>query len=43
MARSMLMVEVSGGQVGGRQSLGYIEVVKVTLGNRGMTRLCVNA
>ena len=31
------MVEVSGGQVRGRPRLGWMEGVKVALGNRGMT------
>ena len=31
------MVEVSGGQVRRRQSLGWMDGVKVALGNRGMT------
>ena len=37
MARRMLMAEVSGGLVRGRPSLGWMDVVKVALGNRGMT------
>ena len=37
MARRMLMAEVSGGLVRGRQRLGWIDGVKVALGNRGMT------
>ena len=44
MARSVLMAEVSGGRVRGRLRLGWMDVVKVALGNRGMTveamRLC---
>ena len=36
MARRVLMAEVSGGQVRGRPRLGWIDGVKVTLGNRGM-------
>ena len=30
------MAEVSGGWVGGRQRLGWMDGVKVALGNRGM-------
>ena len=37
MARRVLMAEVSGGRVRGRPRLGWMEGVKVTLGNRGMT------
>ena len=37
MARRVLMAEVSGGRVRGRQRLGWMDGVKVTLGNRGMT------
>ena len=37
MARRMLMAEVSGGRVRGRQRLGWMDGVKVALGNRGMT------
>ena len=37
MARTVLMAEVSGGLVRGRQRLGWMDVVKVVLGNRGMT------
>ena len=37
MARRVLMSEVSGGQVRGRQGLGWMDDVKVALGNRGMT------
>ena len=37
MARKVLMAEVSGGWVQGRQRLGWIDSVKVALGNRGMT------
>ena len=37
MARRVLMAEVSGGQVRGRQRLGWMDGVKVALGNRGMT------
>ena len=31
------MGEVSGGRVGGRPRLGWMDGVKMTLGNRGMT------
>ena len=37
MARRVLMAEVSGGQVGRRPRLGWMDGVKVALGNRGMT------
>ena len=37
MARRMLKTEVSGGRVRGRPSLGWMDGVKVALGNRGMT------
>ena len=37
MARRVLMAEVSGGWVRGRPSLGWMDGVKVALGNRGMT------
>ena len=37
MARSLLMAEVSGGRVRGRQRLGWINGAMVALGNRGMT------
>ena len=37
MARTVLMAEVSGGRVRGRPRLGWMDGVKVTLGNRGMT------
>ena len=37
MARRVLMVEVSGGRVRGRPGLGWMDGVKVALGNRGMT------
>ena len=37
MARRMLMAEVSGGRVRGRPRLGWMDGVKVALGNRGMT------
>ena len=37
MARRALMAEVSGGRVRWRPRLGWMDVVKVALGNRGMT------
>ena len=37
MARRVLMAEVSGGRVRGRQRLGWMDGVKVSLGNIGMT------
>ena len=37
MARRVLMAEVSGGRVRGRPGLGWMDGVKVALGNRGMT------
>ena len=37
MARRVLMAEVSGGRVRGRLTLGWMDGVKVALGNRGMT------
>ena len=37
MARRVLMAEVSGGRVRGRPRLGWMNGVKVALGNRGMT------
>ena len=37
MARSVLMAEVSRGRVRGRPLLGWMDCVKVALGNRGMT------
>ena len=37
MARRVLMAEVSGGRVRGRPRLGWMDAVKVALGNRGMT------
>ena len=37
MSRRVLMAEVSGGWVRGRPRLGWINGVKVALGNRGMT------
>ena len=37
MARRALMAEISGGWVRGRPRLGWMDGVKVALGNRGMT------
>ena len=37
MARKVLMAKVSGGWVRGRPRLGWMDYVKVALGNRGMT------
>ena len=37
MARRVLMAEVSGGRVRGRRRLGWMDGVKVALGNRRMT------
>ena len=37
VARGMLMAEVSGGRVRGRPRLGWMDGVKVALGNKGMT------
>ena len=37
MARRVLMAEVSGGRVRGRPRLGWMDGVKVVLGNSGMT------
>ena len=37
MARRVLMVEVSGGRVRGRPRSGWMDGLKVALGNRGMT------
>ena len=37
MARRVLMAEVSGRRVPGRPRLGWMDGVKVALGNRGMT------
>ena len=37
MARRVLMTKVSGGRVRGRPRLGWMDGVKVALGNRGMT------
>ena len=36
MARMVFIAEASGGQVLGRLRLGWIDGVKVALGNRGM-------
>ena len=36
MARRVLMAEVSGRRVRGRPRLGWMDSVKVALGNRGM-------
>ena len=36
IVRRVLMAEVSGGRVRGRPGLGWMEGVKVALGNRGM-------
>ena len=37
MARRVLKAEVSGGRIRGRPMLGWMDGVKVALGNRGMT------
>ena len=37
MARRVLMAAVSGGRVRGRPRTGWMDGVKVALGNRGMT------
>ena len=37
MPRRVLMAKVSGGRVRGRSRLGWMDGVKVALGNRGMT------
>ena len=37
MARRVLMAEVSGGRVRGRQRLGWMHGLNVALGNKGMT------
>ena len=37
MSRRLLMAKVSGGRVRGRPRLGWMDGVKVALGNRGMT------
>ena len=37
MSRTVLMAEVSGGRVRGRPRLGWMDGVKVALGNRGIT------
>ena len=36
MARRVLMAEVSGGRVHGRPRFGWLDGVKVAIGNRGM-------
>ena len=36
LAKRVLMVEVSGGQVRGRQRLGWMDDMKVALGNKRM-------
>ena len=36
MAKTVLMAEVSGGRVRGRPRLGWMDGVKVALGNRGI-------
>ena len=36
MARRLLIAEVNGGRVRGRPRLGWMDGVKVALGNRGM-------
>ena len=37
LARRVLMAEVSGGRVRGRPRLGWMDGVKVALGNKGIT------
>ena len=37
LARRVMMAEVNGGRVRGRQRFGWMEGVKVALCNRGMT------
>ena len=37
ISRRVLMAEVSGGRVRGRPRLGWMDDMKVALGNRGMT------
>ena len=37
LARRVLMADVGGGRVRGRPTLGWMDGVKVALGNRGMT------
>ena len=37
ISRRVLMAEVSGRRVGGRPRLGWMDGVKMALGNRGMT------
>ena len=39
MARRVLMAVVNGGRVRGRPRFGWMDSVKVALGNRGMTVL----
>ena len=39
MAIRVLMAEVSGGRIRGRPRLGWMNGVKVSLGNRGMTHV----
>ena len=45
MARRVLMAKVSGGRVQGRKRIGWMDGVKMALGNRGMmaetARQCV--
>ena len=36
MARRVLMAKVNGGRVRGRPRLGWMDAVKVSLGNRGI-------
>ena len=40
MDRRVLMAEISGGRVRVRPRLGWMDGVKVALGNRGMTGGC---
>ena len=42
MARRVLMAEVSGGRVRGRPRLGWMDSVKVALGNRNDGQGCVS-
>ena len=42
MARSLLMAEVSGGRVRGRPRLGWMDGVKVALGNRALLHMDLN-
>ena len=37
MARRVLISEVSGGRIRGRPRVGWMDCVKVAIGNRGMT------